>query len=336
MHARTKTRNYPSVCQALNIMSGKILERKPPLMYCVVVDQLSEIENENIINRLVTILDTTLSKEDRDLVVISNAFRIGKLKSGQKNPRKVMIQFDSPVGKEIVIKNARQITRSGNDGRNYYLNEDLPEIEKRKKNDLYKYQKYMVEKGHSVERDNDYFIIDGQRWHLEQLNSLPIGDRLMDSRTLFDHGMCAFQSSLSPLSNLFPCRIRYNGKTYASVEHAYQFAKAIHHKLPSTAHEIKCDNNPYHAMTLGNDIPENEEWAATKVNFMERLVRTKEEQVPIFRDTLQRTHSYRIIENTWSHFWGSNCPFRSNAIWTGSYKGLNNMGRLLERIRDSY
>lgn len=302
----------------------------------VIIDQLGETENENIISRLNTIFDSTLNKEDRDLVVIMNAFRIGKLRPNQKSPRKIMIQFDSPIGKEIVIRRAKYITCTGNGDRNYYINEDLPETEKRKKNDLYKYQKYLMERGHKVERENDTFIINDQRWHLEQLNSLPIGDRLLDSRTIFEQGAVAFQSSLSPLSNLFPCRIKYNGKTYASIEHAYQFTKAIHHKLPSTAHDIKCDDNPYHAMTSGNEIPEDREWAATKVDLMERLIRIKEEQVPIFRETLQRTHSYKIIENTWSHFWGSNCPFRSNAVWTGQYKGLNNMGRLLERIRDGY
>lgn len=194
----------------------------------------------------------------------------------------------------------------------------------------------MEDRNHSVQHDNDYFIIDGVRYHIEQLKSLPVGDRLMDSRTLFKQGMVAFQSTLSPLSNLFPCRLHYDGKTFTSLEHAYQFTKAIHHNLPATANDIKYDPDPHQAMNQGNQITENQEWAACKLGLMEQLVRHKYEQVPIFSDTLKRSYSYRLVENTWSHFWGSNCPFNSNAIWTRSYKGLNHMGRILERIRDSY
>jgi predicted NAD-dependent protein-ADP-ribosyltransferase YbiA (DUF1768 family) len=31
-------------------------------------------------------------------------------------------------------------------------------------------------------------------------------------------------------SNFYPCSIRYKGKTFPSVEHAYQYTKAVHHK----------------------------------------------------------------------------------------------------------
>lgn len=133
----------------------------------------------------------------------------------------------------------------------------------------------MEERNHTVQRDNDYFIIDGVRYHIEELNGLLVGDRLMDSRTIFNQGMVAFQSALSPLSNLFPCRISYNGKVFASLEHAYQFTKAVHHKRLSTAHDIRCDPDPYQAMSLGNDIPENHEWAALKLGLMEQLARCK-------------------------------------------------------------
>ena len=39
-----------------------------------------------------------------------------------------------------------------------------------------------------------------------------------------------FKGAHSILSNFYPCSIRYKGKTFPSVEHAYQYTKAVHHK----------------------------------------------------------------------------------------------------------
>lgn len=164
----------------------------------LIIDQLGEVPNEAIVDRINTILDSTLNVEDRAKVVVRNAYRIGRFKVGQRLPRKVMVQLDNPIGKDVLIKNANVITRSGNDGRVYYINEDQSETDRRKRNDLFKYMKYMEERQHTVERDNDFFIIDGQRWHINQLNDLQEGDRLMDSRTRYKRGVVAFQSALSP------------------------------------------------------------------------------------------------------------------------------------------
>jgi hypothetical protein len=40
-----------------------------------------------------------------------------------------------------------------------------------------------------------------------------------------------FKGAHSILSNFYPCSIRYKGKTFPSVEHAYQYTKGVHHKV---------------------------------------------------------------------------------------------------------
>lgn len=253
----------------------------------VIIDQLNEIENENLVDRINEILTVTLRENDRKNVVIRNAYRIGKRKPEQRYPRKVMIQLDNPIGKEILLANSANITKSGNDGRHYYLNQDLPEAERRAKTDLHKYKRYLEEKWHKVEHEGDFFIINDRKWHISQLNNLPIGMRLMDSRTLFGKGTVAFQSSVSPLSNLFVCRIRSEGITFNSTEHAYQYLKCIHHGYTDKANDVRHDPDPYVAMSKGNEITEDYEWASTKQTVMEKLIRCKIDQVPIFRETLK-------------------------------------------------
>lgn len=97
----------------------------------------------------------------------------------------------------------------------------------------------MTELKHRIEKSGDDLIINGRRWKTSELNNLPERQRLMDSRTITRVGKVAFQSSVSPLSNLFPCLIKVEGQTFKSVEHAYQYAKFIHHGLPHKAREVK-------------------------------------------------------------------------------------------------
>lgn len=202
------------------------------------------------------------------------------------------------------------------------------------RNDIQKYMKYMIENKHRIEKSGDDLIINGRRWKTSELNNLPEGQRLMDSRTITRAGKVAFQSSISPLSNLFPCQIKVEGQTFKSVEHAYQYAKCMHHGLPHKAHEIKDQPTAYKAMSLGKDTPENVDWLNKRIEVLEKLVRYKEDQIPVFREMLRKTSNNRLVENSWSHFWGSGCNFLADVIWDGTYKGQNNFGRILERVRD--
>lgn len=69
-----------------------------------------------------------------------------------------------------------------------------------------------------------------------------------------------------------------------------------------------------------------------KIGVMENLIRHKEDQCPMFRETLRRTTNHRLVENTWSPFWGTACNFVAPCVWDCTFKGANNLGRLLERI----
>lgn len=297
----------------------------------VIIDQLQEAENENVLERLKTILDLTLTSADRSEVQIKRAFRLGT-KRADGPPRKILVELKN--GKEILFDKARLITKSGNDGRPYYINDDVPEAVKRRRSDIHKYVLYMRERGHQAEKAGEDVIIDNQRWKYGDLNNLPIGDRLMDSRTIWQYGAVAFQSSVSPLSNLFPCNIRVNGLAFKSTEQCYQYAKAMHHNMTHKANEICREPDPYVNMSQGG-FAEDPEWREKKFRIMETILRHKVEQVVPFREMLRQTTNHKLIENSWSFIWGTACPFHAPCVWDGSYRGHNNLGRLLEKVRDS-
>lgn len=234
-----------------------------------------------------------------------------------------------------MLQFAKQITKVGNDGAPYFLNKDLPDAMKREKTDLFKYKRYFMERNHKVEQIGKYFIIDGQKYHTCDLNRLPVGMRLMDSRTLFGRGTVAFQSALSPLSNLYPCRLKYNGLHFMSSEQAYQYTKAIHHGLALLAKDIKVEIDPHEIPAMGKSIQIDNEWAHKRFEIMESIVWHKAEQVGEFYDYLKQTGNHRLVENTSDDMWGSACAFNSLAVWNGTFRGQNRMGKILERVRDS-
>lgn len=300
----------------------------------IIIDRLQETQNENVIDRINGILSIALSKTDRDAITVINAYRLGRARS-DNTPRKIMVELIDTKCRDLILRYAKAITKVGNNGVPYYINEDTPEALKRLRTDQFKYKRYLEERNHIVEQTGDYFIIDGQRHHWRDLNRLPVGMRLMDSRTIFSRGTVAFQSALSPLSNLFPCRIKYNGLHYSSAEQAFQYAKAIHHGLALLAKDIKSEIDPHEIMTMGNSVTIDEAWANKRVEVLEAIVRHKADQVGVFYEYLKQTGNHRLVENTSSDFWGSACAFKSQAVWNGSYRGLNQMGRILERVRDS-
>lgn len=303
----------------------------------VIIDQLFENDNENTFVLVNQILDHTLSDNDRANVVVGRAYRLGiKPRDNRSHfTRKIFVEFSTPRSKDIVMENARKITKSGNNGRPYYITDDIPDAIKRKKADLHKYYNYLKQKGREVEKIGDDMVIDGYRWNYCDLNKLPPGDRIMDSRMITDNGVLAFQSAQAPLSNLFPCEIKNNGQIFSSVEQAYHYRRAIHHRQYNTAQLILYQDDPYDIMAQMKDFKDDHEWLTKRMSIMEELVRCKAEQVDIFKDLLKSSGNLSLVENTWNGYWGSGCPWLAGAVWVKQFSGQNQFGQLLERIRGS-
>ncbi len=125
------------------------------------------------------------------------------------------------------------------------------------------------------------------------------------------------------LSNFFPSELTADtGFTYASVEHAYQAAKA------ATEEErlyIAAAPNPKKAKKRGSKLTLSPEWHSRKVDVMRSLVRCKFAAGTELAAKLLATGNAELIEgNDWGDkFWG-----KCNGV------GENHMGRLLMETRD--
>ncbi len=130
------------------------------------------------------------------------------------------------------------------------------------------------------------------------------------------------------LSNLYPCRVAFEGHVFNSSEHAYQYGKP---KDPLVAQWLASAPLPRvcavaaHAL-LPYDIVPN--WKEIKLERMERVVKAKFSQNPDLAVKLLATGDAELIEESTDAYWGSG-PILGN-----NYHGHNHLGWLLRKIRE--
>ena len=128
------------------------------------------------------------------------------------------------------------------------------------------------------------------------------------------------------LSNFYPHRIKYEGKWYASTEHAFQAAKTVDKdkRKPFQITKGKKTIKPGQAKRLGRKLKLRPDWESVKVSIMKICLKAKFAD-PFLKQKLLNTGTEELIEgNTWGdRFWGV-----SKGV------GQNMLGKLLMELRD--
>jgi ribA/ribD-fused uncharacterized protein len=122
------------------------------------------------------------------------------------------------------------------------------------------------------------------------------------------------------LSNYAPSPIVYQGRLYATVEHAYQAAKV---RDPVTHELVRAAETPDVAKALGRAHIDRIDWEDAKLDVMYELVALKFQR-PDQRGLLLTTGTASLVEgNTWGDtYWGRHAGV-----------GRNHLGEILMRIR---
>lgn len=122
------------------------------------------------------------------------------------------------------------------------------------------------------------------------------------------------------LSNFYPSTIRWDGKLWKTVEHAYAANKTENKDQQEL---IRCAPTPAIAKKLGRSVILRKDWSIVKIDIMENLLELKFSN-PLLRPMLINTGDAELIENNnWNDkFWG---------VYKG--EGENNLGKLLMKIR---
>lgn len=124
------------------------------------------------------------------------------------------------------------------------------------------------------------------------------------------------------LSNFYPATVRLDGRTYASVEHAFQAAKTLDYFRRQIFRDST--TTAAGAKRLGRKLPIRPDWEVVKLDVMLQLVRQKFNRHKYIRNLLLNTGDSELIEGNWwgDTFWG---------VCRG--KGKNWLGKLLMQVR---
>lgn len=135
--------------------------------------------------------------------------------------------------------------------------------------------------------------------------------------------MMYFSGDYAFLSNFYRSPVSYDGRTWKTVEHAYQAAKT---NIESEKEAIRNAELPNKAKRMGKSVTMRSDWDYVKVGVMEELLRLKFD-IPELEALLVATGNLPIVEgNYWGDtFWGVD-------INTGI--GKNMLGKLLMMIRE--
>jgi len=121
------------------------------------------------------------------------------------------------------------------------------------------------------------------------------------------------------LSNFYPVEIEFQGKKYASVEHAYMSAKSNN---PAWKHKCQDRNiSPGKIKRLSRDITLIDGWHDKKLDVMKVLINRKFNNPQLKEKLLSTGHAHIQEGNTWNDkYWGI-------CLKTG--EGENNLGKLI-------
>lgn len=130
-------------------------------------------------------------------------------------------------------------------------------------------------------------------------------------------------------SNLFRCKVVFEGVEYPTSEHAYQAGKAA---KPEVRAWLLAAPTPALCALAAHALPTwdvTPNWAETKLDHMRAVLRAKFEQHPELAVLLADTGDARIVEsattnNAVNRFWGE-----------VNGKGQNMLGVMLMELRDS-
>ena len=145
-----------------------------------------------------------------------------------------------------------------------------------------------------------------------------------------------FSGKYHYLSNFAPSPITFSGKTWPTVEHAFQAAKTNN---PEEREKIRTAKTAADARTIGrNEHPTikvklRPDWETVKQGMMLKILRLKFNQNPELKKKLLETGTVKLIEgNTWhDNYWGDCLCQKCKEIVGG-----NTLGDLLEFHRDLF
>lgn len=290
----------------------------------------SEVELDQYATHRVTLKVLTSINDVLILDDIDCAYRIGR--KGVK-ARPILVKFCREFTRDLVYKKRFHL-KDSDETKAIYINNDLPAKINQQRSDM----RCIVEnaKANSVDAKTvgNKVQVGDKTYGYRDLDSLPEGLKLENAKTKITQRGIAFQGQHSIFSNFYSVQVNYNGRTFPSSEHAYQFDRVTYlgdHKLAS---QVFHAHTPQAAKRIGGQIGPSKKWDLVKVDRMKKITMAKYSQNARLRNELLKTAPAPLIEGTLDNFWGCGLSFTARNLVSGNWNGKNQMGSILVDCRN--
>ena len=311
----------------------------------VVIRGISEKDNETNINcedeaRKFMCEKLNLNKDTVAAMDIVRCHRMGGLDGKRRGgrheqKRPLIVRFNNFKDKSVVWEKRFELA-----GSEYSLSENYSratEFNRQKLYAIFKKAKNLENYKKKVFLNGDVLVIDGERYTVDNMHTVPrelhprqFSEKKNDTHLLFG----GIHSVYNPLSNWYPCKIKFNDHEFDSSEQAYQWAKADYCQDGTAAEKLLYTTSPREAKDLGLTVTglKESDWDKKKNSVMEQILKIKDNMD--LQKHLLDTENIQLAEAGRDTHWAVGLTItRDDLFDTKKWKGHNWLGKLLTCVR---
>ena len=261
----------------------------------------------------------------------------GKRRGRHEQKRPLIVRFNNFKDKSAVWEKRFELA-----GSNYSLSENYSratEFNRQKLYAIFKRAKNLDNYKKKVFLNGDVLVVDGERYTVDNMHTVPrelhprqFSEKKNDTHLMFG----GIHSVYNPLSNWYPCKVKFNDHEFDSSEQAYQWAKADYCQDGAAAEKLLYTTSPREAKDLGLTVAglKGSDWDKKKNGVMEQILRIKFKDNMDLQKYLLDTENIQLAEAGRDNHWAVGLTItRDDLFDTKKWKGLNWLGKLLTSIR---
>lgn len=252
--------------------------------------------------------------------------------------RRLPLSVDNETIKTFLLE--KKVELVGDIKYEYHRDPDTKMLTRFKTGDRFVWTKPLLE---ALPRDTSIAHFKCKIYHRDQFQAIckicdDTGHREGDSKCKFFMevpNLTTIKGYSNPLSNQHPTPVTVDAKTFPSVEHAFQFQRAMAAEREDIAEDILQAKHAGVAKAIGRTLPDEE--PDFSVGILEELMLEKFNASSTFKEALRETGTAFIAHTVADPFWGTGL----NEEVTGKvnpkfWPGKNKIGELLMKIRDEH
>lgn len=216
------------------------------------------------------------------------------------------------------------------------IREDFPSEVVERRRTLYPIFKNARKQGVSTKLIGDQLVVNDVKYTVNNLDLLPSTFRPQVERET--EQVLAFFGWRSSFSNFHPVTFEIAGHQYSNVETYYQYSKAIFCDRQDIAWKILGASHPRICKNLGDSLKCDDQTTLQQksLEWMLSGLIAKFSQNEVLKEKLLNTGEITLAESSTDKFWSTGLRLDdNNAMRPSEWKGSNNMGKLLMRVRET-